>query len=435
MALDDDKKAMDAAAAAGKGRKGLLPKAQPTPADVADDDDEDHEKGPPPRSGQSNLAARLSPAAHRPAARIASIEDNFNAPVAFRMAFIGSGQGGGRIASAFWDIGYRRVGVFNTTDQDFHGLPDEIPKLSLNIGGAGKDTQLARANVEGRDEEVRDLFTRAWGADPDCVLVCVSLGGGTGSGTAKPLVEMARKYMVDRGRPPRVGAVVSLPSPDDGQMIARNAVIAFAGLVEAKVSPLIVIDNERVHELYQPSMDELLPKSNELVSQLFHLFNSYAAEKSKYTSFDRSEFLRLLDGGLMVMGAADIPLEGIQSPADISGAIREQLANSVLARVDLKKGREGACVFVGNRQVLSKFGKDYFAAGFTMMDRVVGSAYDPASHTTVIHRGLYEGADDGLQCYVMVSGLQPPAERLADLARRAGLQLSTPSLAKFLKVE
>ena len=37
---------------------------------------------------------------------------------AFKLAVVGVGQGGSRIAETFWQLGYRRVGVINTAKQD-----------------------------------------------------------------------------------------------------------------------------------------------------------------------------------------------------------------------------------------------------------------------------------------------------------------------------
>lgn len=384
-----------------------------------------------------NLAAKLSPSAHQQASKQVIINDSFNYDTAFHMAFMGAGQGGSRIAHSFWEMGYRRVGIFNTTDQDNEGIDEDVPMLSLDIGGAKKDMQLARQALDGRDEEVWDLLQRSWGNSMDCALICVGLGGGTGSGTGLPLVRLARKYLESKNRPPRVGAVVSLPSVDEGQMVCRNAVTAFKELLVDKVSPLIVIDNDRVHELYKPKMKELLPKSNFLVSRLFHLFNQLAAAKSPYITFDRSEFAQLLDGGLVVMGSADIDVGEVTSPADVSTAIREQLAESVLAQVDLRRSKKAACIFVASQEVLDTYSKDYFASGFTMLDRIVGAAYPDKEKTpTVIHRGLYPGEEPGLQCYTMISELDPPYGRLQELAKKAGLNTGQgTSMAKYLGVD
>jgi len=189
--------------------------------------------------------------------------DAFDYATAMQLAFLGAGQGGSKMTRAFWDIGYRRAGVFNTTDLDFAGLPDEMPKLSLDVGGAAKNMQIARRALNGRDEEVWDLMQRSWGNNLDCALICVGLGGGSGSGCALPLLNMARRYMESKNRPPRVGCVVSLPSTAEGQVVCYNAVVALSELIEAKASPIIIIDNARVHELYRPSISQLLPKSNE----------------------------------------------------------------------------------------------------------------------------------------------------------------------------
>lgn len=396
---------------------------------------------PPRRSGIGNVAAQISPgnaAMSRAVSKAAVVMDEFGHDTAMRLAIVGAGQGGSNIANSFWELGYRRVAVFNTTDQDFDGLDERIVKLSLDIGGARKDMQFARDALKGREEDVRDLFERAWGTTFDCAMICAGLGGGSGSGSALPLVTLARAYMEQRGLPVRVGAIVSLPSVDEGQQVARNAVMAFNELLAAKVSPIIVIDNDRVHELYNPPMSQLLGRSNELVSSLFHLFNQLAAAKSPYITFDRSEFTQLLDGGIVVMGSADLNVDDIKSPADVSSRIRDDLAQSVLASVDLTTGNKAACVFVGHQTVLDTFGKDYFAAGFTQLNRIIGNGKDDPDNPTVVHRGLYPGESAGLQCYTLISELAPPQAKLTALAKVAGLrnfEVGRNSMARHLGVE
>lgn len=387
---------------------------------------------PPPRRPIGNVAASIH-RQNRATKQPAEVKDEFDYDTAVHMAFLGAGQGGSRIAQAFWALGYRRVGVFNTTDSDFAGLDDELPKLSLDIGGAAKDMRFAREAMQGREEEVWDLMQRSWGTTFDCALICVGLGGGSGSGSALPLVLQARKYMETNNRPPRVGALVSLPSVDEGQQVARNAVNAFDELLKAKVSPLIVIDNDRVHALYTPPMSKLLPTSNNLISQLFHLFNQLAATRSEHITFDRSEFVQLLDSGIIVMGSADIEADSINSPADVSSRIRDELTQSVLAEVNLRSGRKAACLFVASNDVLDRFSKDYFAAGFTQLNRLVGKD----DQDTVVHRGLYPGESPGLQCYTLVAELEPPFAKLQALSKVAGIRASggAASGAKHLDVD
>jgi len=375
-----------------------------------------------------NIAAALDPTAHQQAAEVV-INDAFEYDVAFNMAFLGSGQGGARLASSFHGIGYRRVGLFNTAESDFQGLPEEIERYTLELGGAAKDARFAEESLVGQEEEIWDLLQRSWGNDTDYGLICVGLGGGTGSGTAGKLVEIARQFMDSKGKPPRVGVIASMPAATEGQQVCRNAVTAFQKLLELKVSPLILIDNDKIHKLYRPGMTQLFNVANNTVSSLFHLFNQLAAVHSPLITFDRSELAQILDHGICVMGAAS--LQNISSPADISSAIRDQLTNNVLAEVDLKTGSKGACLFVGDQRHLDELSLDYFDAGFTQMNRTLKGG------TSVVHRGIYIGDAPGLQAYAMISDLKPPVATLARLAKVANItkaQLSS-GLAQFMGVD
>lgn len=374
-----------------------------------------------------NVAATLAPSAHRQAMTQVVVNDTFPYDVAFNMAFLGSGQGGARLASSFYGLGYRRIGLFNTAESDFQGLPDEIQRHTLQLGGAAKDARFAEQAINGHEEEIWDLLQRSWGNDMDYGLVCVGLGGGTGSGTSGRLVQIAREYMQSKGKPPRVGVIASIPSPNEGQQVCRNAVTAFQRLLELKVSPLILIDNARINALYRPGMTQLYPVANNTVSQLFHLFNQLAAVHSPLITFDRSELAQLLDNGICVMGAASI--NNVTSPADISAAIRDQLTNNVLAEVDLTQGTKGACLFVGDQNHLDNLSLDFFEAGFTQMNRTLKGG------TSVVHRGVYIGAAPGLQAYAMISDLKPPVATLAKLAKEANItKAQLGGLAQFLGV-
>lgn len=381
-----------------------------------------------------NIARSILPSTG-PSSSQVEIEDSFPYPTALRFAFLGTGQGGSRIANTFWNLGYRRVGAFNTTDSDFHGLDDAMPKFSLDIGGAKKDARLAEESLNGREEDIWDLFTRSWGTDVDCGIICASLGGGTGSGTVAKLIELGRKYLQTKHpeRPARVGAIISLPGLFEGQQQARNAVNAFRKLLEIQASPILIVDNARISELYKPSMLKLYGKANETVAQLLHLFNRLAKIHSEHTSFDESELTQLLDSGIVVLSGVDIPVETIKNPADVSTLIRDKLTHNVLAAVDLKKGKKAACLFVGTEAVLDRFQPPYFEAGFQQLGRIVGSAYPDVE--TVLHTGVYTNTEEGLQCYTMVGDLEPPMERLAGLAKTAGIREATSSLAAFFRLQ
>ena len=347
----------------------------------------------------------------------------------------------------------------------FQKLGGRIPRGTLLVGspGTGK-TLLAKAiageakvpffSISGSDfvemfvgvgaSRVRDMFEQAKKATPCIIFIDeidavgrhrgAGLGGGTGSGTAAKLVEIARKYMESKGKPPRVGVIASLPEAGEGQQICRNALQSLKWLLDAKVSPAVLVDNYAVRKLYKPSFTAVHSTINSTVAQLFHIFNQLAAVHSPFVTFDRSELAQLLDNGITVMGAAALAPEAISSPADISAAIRDQLANSVLAEVDIRKGKKGVVIFVGDIPTLDRLSMDYFDAGFTQMSRTLGSE---GGDSVVVHRGVYPGSAPGLQAYAMISELQPPAKKLTELAKVANISKADlgSEVAKFLGVD
>lgn len=386
-----------------------------------------------------NVAKAIAPENRKRVSEPHIVTDDFKHDVALKFAFLGAGQGGGRMANAFWQLGYRRIGIFNTTDSDFDGIDVEA-RHSLDVGGAAKDTELANQSLYGREAEVHDLLSKAWGTDLDVAFICAGLGGGTGSGTIAKLVQIARKQLASHPVP-RVGAIVSLPPVSEGQQVAKNALHAFQQLLDLNVSPLIVIDNARINERYSPSMSKLHSTANDVTAQMLDLFNRLAARKcplNRLMTFDEGELAQLLDNGILTMGAADIDVDAITHPSDISKKIREDLTKNVLATMDLTKGHKAACLFVGGQNVFDKFGMEYFESGFNQLDRIVGSSRqtDP-DNPPVIHRGIYSDPDaTDLQCYTMVAGLEPPISRLQELASKAALTAQARSkLGAFLGVD
>lgn len=363
-----------------------------------------------------------------PAAPVKShdVEDEFDYDVAFNVAFVGVGQGGGRVAETFSNIGYGRVCAINTDHADLEGLDEDLPKLDLRTGGAGKDPQKGLAAMEGHDEAVYDLLTRAVGKKPDYILVCIGLGGGTGSGAGPKVIEIARQYMKDHERDPkRVGAIVTLPHHAEGQTPSRNAVRAFEKIFKLDVTPLFIIDNKRIGELFQKGVTAFYDTANSQVAKLFHLFNRLAATKSTITTFDRADYASLLDSGICVFGAS--PVATYESPADISQAVRDQLEKTVLAEIDLKRGKKAGCIFVGGRKILDQVPMDFFDGGFSMLTRLLAD-------DSVVHRGIYTGTGSDLRCYTMLSQLPPPAERLRRLADEGRIS-TDPGVAEHLGVD
>ena len=75
---------------------------------------------------------------------------------AFKFAFIGAGQGGSRIAEIFHKLGYRKIAVINTAQQDLNTIKVDH-KLCIGDGGAGKNPDVARKKFDERKEDILDF--------------------------------------------------------------------------------------------------------------------------------------------------------------------------------------------------------------------------------------------------------------------------------------
>ena len=119
------------------------------------------------------------------------ITDNFKQAPAFKMGIIGVGQCGNNLATAFHRIGYRRVLLLNTAQTDLDSIEDQITKLPIDRQGAGKDPAVGKERVEAKVAQIRNGMLREFGEDFEKIVVCIGLGGGTGSGGGPAVVQIS----------------------------------------------------------------------------------------------------------------------------------------------------------------------------------------------------------------------------------------------------
>jgi len=347
---------------------------------------------------------------------IPDIKDEF-VEAGFKFAFIGSGQGGGRIAQTFWKIGYRRVCAVNTAQQDLATLElPETHRLCLGkTGGAGKNPTVAKAAFKECKEDVLDFMRRSFGPSFDRIFVCVGAGGGTGAGTAVHLVDTAVELQKALRCPTeKVGVIVALPKLAEGKRVAANAFNTLNDLldltVKGNVSPLIIVDNEKIGTLYPNlAVDPFWNTANLSVCSLFHLFNTICVKHSHYTSFDRADLLTLLDSGLITFGAN--PVYKFDTETDISFAIRNNLRKNILTGgVDLATGSVAASVIIGGSLILNSLPQAFLEHAFDQLNRMLRPG-------NTVHRGIYRGDRNTLVVYTIIGGLGRPEEKLADLKR------------------
>ena len=341
------------------------------------------------------------------------IKDKFNA--GFKFAFIGSGQGGGRLAACFKSLGYERVCAINTAEQDLATLA--LPhKLCLGSeGGAGKNPAVAKNVFKAHKEDVLDFMRRSFGPGLYRIFVCAGAGGGTGAGTAVQLVDTAIELQKSlRCASEKVGVILALPKLSEGKRVAANAYNTLRDilyLVEQKhVSPLIVVDNEKIAKLYPNlAVDPFWDTANLSVASLFHLFNTICIQHSHYTSFDRADLQTVLDSGFITFGAN--PVQNYTSETDISFAVRSNLRKNILTGgVDLSTGNIAAAVIIGGVEVMNVVPQQALEHAFEQLNRMLRPG-------NTVHRGIYRGNKPNLVVYTLIGGLGSPEEKLAELKR------------------
>lgn len=157
-----------------------------------------------------------------------------------KIKVVGVGGSGGSGLNRMIEMGIKGV-EFIAVNTDVQALHYNKASKKLHIGksitrglGAGMNPELGRQAAEESQNEVRDALK-----DADMVFVTCGLGGGTGTGAAPVVAEIAR----DLGA--LTVAVVTKPFTFEG---AQRKNIAERGLVELtdKVDTIITIPNDKL---------------------------------------------------------------------------------------------------------------------------------------------------------------------------------------------
>ena len=178
-----------------------------------------------------------------------------------RMKVVGVGGGGGNAVNRMIDEDLEGV-EFISVNTDAQALKQSKSQLKLQIGkkltrglGAGARPEIGRQAIEESREEVRRFLEGA-----DLVFVTAGMGGGTGTGAAPMIAEMARE----------MGAltigVVTRPFLFEGKKRMRQAE---QGLNELKrtADTVIVVPNERLLSVVGKgtSFKDALKKADEVL--------------------------------------------------------------------------------------------------------------------------------------------------------------------------
>jgi len=332
------------------------------------------------------------------------------------LGIIGSGQAGSRLAEAFYNLGYDAV-VINTALQDLKhiNLPDSS-KLLLEggLGGAAKTLSIGHDAAESHRGEILQLVNDKLSQTQVHVL-CTSLGGGSGAGSAEVLVDLLSSL-----EKPLI-VIAALPMENEDAQTKSNALETLAKLSKLtqgkKVHNLIVVDNAKLEAIYSNvNQLEFFNVANKAIVEPLDVFNTLSASPSPVKPLDSAEFAKLLiDGeGLTIYGSVSVP--NFMEDTAIAEAIINNLDGNLLASgFDLKQCRYVGVMVVANKETWAKIPSSSVNYGMEMIQ-------DRCGQPRGIFKGIYSvdsEPNDSLKVYTMMSGLGLPQSRVAELKKSA----------------
>lgn len=161
---------------------------------------------------------------------------------------IGVGGGGGNAVNHMYYQGIRDVD-FMVCNTDAQALINSPVPYKVQLGssltegrGAGNKPETGREAAIENIEDVKKVLSN----NTKMVFITAGMGGGTGTGGAPVIAQAARELGI------LTVGIVTIPFRNEGRRRIKQAVEGIAAM-EAHVDSLLVINNERIREMYGDS--------------------------------------------------------------------------------------------------------------------------------------------------------------------------------------
>lgn len=161
---------------------------------------------------------------------------------------IGVGGGGGNAVNHMYHQGIRDVD-FMVCNTDAQALINSPVPYKVQLGssltegrGAGNKPETGRDSAIENIEDVKRVLEN----NTKMVFITAGMGGGTGTGGAPVIAQAARELGI------LTVGIVTIPFRNEGRRRIKQAIEGIAAL-ESHVDSLLVINNERIREMYGDS--------------------------------------------------------------------------------------------------------------------------------------------------------------------------------------
>ena len=172
---------------------------------------------------------------------------------------IGVGGGGGNAVNHMMEAGIQGVD-FVLCNTDYQALRKSSVKTTVHLGqrelGAGNDPNVGREAAEMSKDEIAKLLDD----DTKMLFVTAGMGGGTGTGAAPVVAQIAREKGI------LTVGIVTMPMEREGR---RRKMQALAGIEELKknVDTLILISTDKLRDQYgNMKLSEAFRKADDVLT-------------------------------------------------------------------------------------------------------------------------------------------------------------------------
>jgi len=305
-----------------------------------------------------------------------------------RIKVVGVGGGGGNTVSRMREIGIHggEIIAINTDAQDLlYANADQKILIGRELSkglGAGSNP---RIGAEAAKEQQQDIKKKL--ENSDLIFITCGLGGGTGTGAAPVVAEIAKK------QGSLVIGVVTLPFTVEGAKRIENAMEGLERM-ESLVDTLIVIPNDKLLDL---APDLPLPTAFKVADEI--LTNAVKGITELVTSsglvnLDFADIRAVMsNGGVSLIGV------GESDSNDRAREAVEKALNNPLLDVDIKNAQGALVNVIG--------GNDFSLEEYKLVIQTIGEKLSPEAKL-ISGAQISKDMEKSLKVMVIVTGVKSP---------------------------
>ncbi len=309
--------------------------------------------------------------------------------VASKIMVIGVGGGGSNAVRYMYNLGIHNV-LFMVCNTDKQALDKNPVPLKMQIGrdltgglGAGNMPEKGRAAAEESRDDIRQKLEES---GVKMVFITAGMGGGTGTGAAPVIAEVAREMNI------LTIAIVTVPFRYEGDRRINQAIQGIAEM-RKHVDSLLIIDNENINLIYGDlTFSEAFGKADDILATAAKSIAEIITKEHKLNVDFADVETTMSNSGVALMGFATATV-GIDN---IATTLTEEALLSPLLSQNNINGAKNLLVNISWKDKELKMSEVYAIIG-----HVQAAAGDSAS--LIWGAGYDETLEDGKVSVVIVA--------------------------------